>query len=127
MRILGVSKKWDKLQQPEWTTFRFARRDKDYFIGEQVQVVYKPRSKAREFLGIAEIKNKEPRAMGKHGDKTGCPHITNDEAIADGFPDTEVKHGYFFMWEFLFDYYGGKRLLNEPMNKLTIKWLPPRS
>jgi len=34
MRILGVSKKWDKLQRPEWTTFRFARKDKDWYEGE---------------------------------------------------------------------------------------------
>jgi len=30
MRILGFSKKWDKLKDPEFTTFRFERKDKDW-------------------------------------------------------------------------------------------------
>lgn len=124
MRIISFSKKWGKLQQPEFTTFRFPRKDKDWYVGEVVQVFYKNRSKNREFLGVAKIKNKEPRAMGRLGDKTGCQHVTNEEAIAGGFPGTEVKRGYFHMWEFLWGYYGGERLLNEPMNKLTVKWLP---
>lgn len=123
MRIMGYSKKWDKLQHPEFTTFRFKRKDKDWGLNETVQVVYKPRSKEREILGIAQIIKKEPKAMALYGDKTGVTHITDEEAIADGFSDTEVKHGYFYMWEFLWDYYGGERLLNEPMNKLTLKWI----
>ena len=123
MRIISFSRKWDKLKQAEFTTFRFTRKDKDWQVGEQVQVYYKNRSVNRERLGEALIISKEPRAMGMFGDKTGCQHITNDEAVADGFPDVEVKHGYFFMWEFLWDYYGAERLLNEPMNKLTLKWM----
>jgi hypothetical protein len=123
MRILGFSKKWDKLKRTEFTTFRYPRKDRDWEINEIVQAVYKPRSKNREILGMAQIIKKELRAMALQGDKTGMPHITNEEAIADGFPDTEVQHGYFSMWEFLWDYYGGERLISEPMNKLTLKWL----
>lgn len=125
MRILGFNKKWDKLKQPEFTTFRFPRKDRDWAIGEQVQIVFHPRGKDHKNLGIAEIILKEPRAIGILGDKTNCQHITNEEAIADGFPDTEIKHGYFSMWEFLFGAYGGERLLNEPMNKLTLRWINP--
>jgi len=127
MRILGFTKKWDKLKQAEFTTFRFPRKDKDWEVGEQVQIVYKPRSKEREMLGIAKIINKEARCMAWDGSKLTEPKITNEEAIADGFADGETKYiksqlGYFFMWEFLWDYYSGVRLLNEPMNKLTLKW-----
>jgi len=121
MRILGFSKKWDKLQQKVFTTFRFPRKDKDWFIGEVVQIVYKPRSKDREILGIAKIIGKDKRAMAKHGDTTGEQRVTNEEAIADGFPDTTEKPAYFTMWEFMWDYYGGERLLHEPMNKLTLR------
>jgi len=128
MRILGVTQKWDKLQHPKWTTFRFPRRDKDWQVGEQVQVVFKPRSKQRESLGIAGIVVKESRAMAWLGDRTGERKVSNDEAIADGFKDKPDKYGnmkkaYFWMWEFLWDCYGGERLLKEPINKLTLKWV----
>lgn len=123
MRIISFSKKWDKLKQAEFTTFRFLRADKDWAIGETVQVFYKSRSPQREKLGIAKIMKKEFRAMALHGDKTGLPHVTNEEVATDGFSDTEFKRGYFYMWEFLFDNYGGERLLREPMNKLTLRWL----
>lgn len=122
MRILGFTKKWDKLKQPEFTTFRFPRRDKDWQVGESVQIVYKPRSKEREILGVAEIVSKEPRNMVKLLDIIGKEHnvptITEDEAKADGFED------YWGMWHWLFDAYrGGQRFIDEPMNKLTLKWL----
>lgn len=124
MRILGFSKKWPKLKQPEFTTFRFRRRDNDWAVGEIVQVVYKPRRKGGgEPLGIAEIIRKEQRAMAWHGDQTGLPKIHNEEAIADGFVGEGSKIAYFVMWEFLWDYYGGERLMLEPMNKLTLRWV----
>ncbi len=127
MRILGFQKHWDKLGQPRFTTFRFSRRDKDWEIGETVQIVIKPRSKNREYLSVAEIINKEPRCMARCGSKLVEPKVTNAEANDDGFPDGfdsfgNTKSGYFFMWEWLFDTYGGRRLLDEPMNKLTLKW-----
>jgi hypothetical protein len=123
MKPMGFSKKWDKLNQREFTTFRFPRKDRDWQVGEVVQIVYKPRSKEREILGIAEIISKEPRAMAWHGDKTREIKVTNEEAIADGFTGDIVKSAYFNMWEFLWEYYGGERLLSEPMNKLTLKWM----
>lgn len=122
MRIMGFSRKWDKLTNPEFSTFRFTRKDKDWKMGECVKVVLNPRKKGGgEYLGIAQIIEKVPRAMAWHGDKTGITPVTNEEANADGFPDNE-KRGYFKMWEFLFDNYGGERLLSESMNKLTLFW-----
>lgn len=54
MRILGFSKHWAKLDNPEFTTFRFPRKDKDWQIGETVKIVIKPRSKGGgELLGLA--------------------------------------------------------------------------
>ena len=126
MRIISFSKKWDKLKQVEFTTFRFPRKDRDWQVGEFVSVYYKSRTPKRESLEIAEIISKEQRAMAWNGDKTGLTKISNEEAIADGFPDSLKQRGYFSMWEFLWDYYGGERLLNEPMNKLTLKWLIAR-
>ncbi|GAI15166.1 unnamed protein product [marine sediment metagenome] len=124
MRILGFSKKWDKLQQDRFTTFRFARKDKDWSVGELVQIVYKPRSKGGgEKLGIAEILSKEKRAMAWEGDKTGMAVVYDIEAVLDGFQRRGDKLAYFFMWEFLWDCYGGERLMNEPMNKLTLRWV----
>ena len=115
MRILGFCWKWDKLKEPEFTTFRFARKDKDWQEGETVQIVFKPRSKNREVLGIAQILAKESKGMSR-GTPSVFPEISNEEAKHDGFVD------YFQMWEWLFDTYGGRRLIDESMNKLTLQW-----
>jgi len=114
MRILGVTEKWDKLKQPQWTTFRFARKDKDWQVGEVVQVVYKPRRKGGgEKLGVAKIINKAARRMV-------TPPLESDtlywEAKADGFAS------YNLMWEWLWSRYRN-RLFTEPMNKLTLQWV----
>ena len=63
MRILGFSRKWDKLKNDTFTTFRFERRDADWTVGEVVQVVYKPRTKGREILGVATIIGKDIRLI----------------------------------------------------------------
>jgi hypothetical protein len=124
MRILGFAKDWDKFNQDMFTTFRFEHRGKPYFVGEPLQIKIKPRSKGGGiFKGIAELVAKERRAMAWHHDNTGEVKVTNEEAIADGFVGDIVKPAYFHMWEFLWDYYGGERLLDEPMNKMTLKWL----
>ena len=85
MRVMGFTKKWDKLKDLEFNTFRMKRKDKDWTIGERVQIVYHPRSKDREILGEAEIINIEPRSFYPY---TSC-QITNAEARADGFKDVE--------------------------------------
>ena len=121
MRIIGFQKKWQKLSNHEFTTFRFTRRDKrDWQVGELVQVVYKPRRKGGgEVLGIAKIINKEKRELDKeYFDFTedGVSLITDDEAIEDGFLDVSD------MVKWLEKIYG--RLDWMPrMNKLTLKWI----
>ena len=122
MRVLGFSQRWPKLEHKEFTTFRFARKDKDWYVGETVQIVLHPRSKTREILGMADIVGKEARRIPWHGRcDFEAPLITNEEANADGFPDTTGRAGYFLMWEFLFKAYGPARLFQEPMNKLTLR------
>ena len=79
MRILSFSQKWDKLKQSVFTTFRYPRADKDWFVGEHVQVYHKNRSPNREKLGIAEIVN----ITSRHLDT-----LTHDEAVRDGFKST---------------------------------------
>ena len=128
MRILGFSKKWKKLNQDEFTTFRLTRKDKDWQICELVQIVYKPRSKERENLGFAEIINKEQRSAVKLDPLDGIPIISDDEALADGFESKVNRYGlfispYFVMWEWLFDTHDIRRLIKEPINKLTLKWI----
>lgn len=128
MRVLGFSQKWPKLQQGVFTTFRFSRKDRDWEVGEAVEIIYKPRSKNREVLGIAEIVAKELRRMSWVDSKLAQRKVINEEANEDGFPDGKDqygnrKSGYYYMWEWLFDTYGGRRLLDEPMNKLTLTWV----
>uniref|UniRef100_A0A6M3LCY4 ASCH domain-containing protein n=1 Tax=viral metagenome TaxID=1070528 RepID=A0A6M3LCY4_9ZZZZ len=108
MRILGFSKKWAKLNNDEFTTFRYRRKDaglgRDWHNGETLKIVYHPRHE-HEFLGIAQVIRKEPKQ---------CQMITDEEAIADGFQDVGE------MMDFL----------NPPtpagmqiINKLTLMWL----
>jgi len=113
MRILGVSKKWDKLKEDTFTTFRFARKDKDWYEGEFVQVFYKPRSKEREFLGIAKIVKKESRWFGA---RIGHPdYISNTEARIDGFED-------FTQMQIWFAEQYSIRIHTESINRLTLEW-----
>ena len=114
MRIISFTKKWDKLRELRFTTFRFPRKDKDWYVGEIVQVYFKSRSPERERLGIAAIISKELRFDGKPE-----TDVTRAEAIADGFcsiRDMEnwmIKiHGWVKAW--------------DPMNKLTLRWLPEK-
>ena len=115
MRIIGFSKKWDKLQQPEFTTFRFFRKDKDWYIGELVQVYYKSRSPKREKLGEAEIISKEMRKIATAFEQY---RPTEAEAQADGFDNLFQMNAYFR------DTYGS-RIFEEPINKLTLRSIAP--
>jgi hypothetical protein len=112
MRVLGFSKKWEKLQNLEFTTFRFPRKDKDWYIGEYVQIVYHPRSKDREFLFNAQIISKESRKL---------EDINNVEACLDGFKDAEDMNNW------IIKTYGNNDGICFPMNKLTLKRLWERN
>ena len=92
MRVLGFSKRWQKLSNQTFTTFRYPRADKDWEIGEHVQITVQPRRKGGgDKLGIAVIINKEKRELDRdfyeqaHGKCT--PLVTDEEARADGFVD----------------------------------------
>jgi len=130
MRILGFSKKWDKLRQPDFTTFRFPRRDKDWEVGEQVRVVYKPRTKEREVLGIAKIIGKERCWVGWattlihwiHSQKDILPGrggwgtVSHKEAVEDGFS------GVLEMIQWMSKTHKDRNN-QEIMNKLTLQWV----
>ena len=107
MRILSFSCKWQKLSQPEFTTFRFPRKDRDWAIGEVVQVYYKNRSPQREKLFEAKILNKLSKLIGMIGDW---------DAHEDGFANaTEMR-----FW--LNKTYGLQKTGSfERMNKLTLR------
>lgn len=113
MRILGFSRRWPKLSQSEFTTFRFARKDKDWAQHELVQVVIKPRSKDRHVLGFAKIIHKDRKLFA-------FPHdapleISDMEAMKDGFA------GYMDMRDWFKAQYGN-RIFQEYLNKLTLQW-----
>ena len=109
MRIMGFSKKWEKLSNPTFTTIRFVRKDKDWQVGELVQVVLSPRSKERDILGVAKIVNKESRDLFNVG-------LADYEIRADGFFNKEE------MGEWLDKTYG-KRWVEESMNLMRLKWV----
>ena len=109
MRILGFAKMWDKLKQLEFTTFRYPRRDRDWRLGESVQIVIKPRSKDREYLGYAEI----IAIWSDH-----MEDISDEEAQQDGFIDAKDMKAW------LRKTYGSddRWVFCVPMNKLTLRW-----
>lgn len=121
MRILAFDRKWNKLDNNTFSTFRFPRLDWDWQVGEHVQIVLHPRSKEREVLGIARIVGKELRELdpyftdGKVVTPIGVALVTDEEAIEDGFTGREdmvrrmqKKHGL--------DY-------SSLMNKLSLQWV----
>lgn len=114
MRILGVSQEWDKLQRARWTTFRFPRRDKDWEVNESAQIVVKPRTKTRKYLGIAEIISKEPRNFMKHAVAT-ILSVSEAEAQEDGF----INLADMILW---MHKQHGDRIFKESMNKLALEW-----
>lgn len=115
MRIMSFSKKWDKLSQPEFTTFRYPRGDKDWYVGEIVQVYFKSRSPQREKLGVAEIIGKEWRELDPWFAKTdGVKLVAGYEAIADGFAGRDD------MVAFMEKQYGLDYL--SLFNKITLRW-----
>ena len=109
MRILGFSQHWGKLSRDEFTTFRYPRADRDWYLGEAVKVVIQPRRKGGGcYLGTSEIISKESKLLEQ---------VTQQEAIADGFT------GWIDMFNWLRKSYDVERLQAEPMNKLTLRWL----
>ncbi len=122
MRILGFSEEWAKLKQHTFTTFRLPRKDRDWVVGETVQVVLRPRSKQHVTLGTAKIIAVEQRRLFSlkwaTSDKYNCPFVTDEEAIADGFVGEKDMYGW--MNEIHGD---DARFIFEPMNKLTLRWI----
>jgi len=113
---MSFTKKWDKLNnQPEFTTFRFQRKDKDWGIGEVVQVYYKSRSPQREKLFEAEIIDKALRKIATAHEQY---RPTEEEAIADGFNNLIEMNTYFGVTY-------GSRIFEEPINKLTLRRVSP--
>lgn len=105
MRIIGFEKHWPKLDEPIFTTFRFSRKDKDWYVGEEVQVVIRPRQRDRQPMFNATIISKEARQIAT---------ITDIEARTDGFSN------FAEMYNWLVGKYNrfGPRCT---MNKLTLQ------
>jgi len=116
-----------KLQEPEFTTFRLPRKDKDWREKEIVLIVYKPRGKNREVLGTAKIITKEPKYFFYIPHGLFKERIINDkDAKRDGFQSSHemylamIKmHGH--------EKIDGSFLVTGPydgrINKLTLRWM----
>lgn len=117
MRVLGFSKRWEKLERKEFTTFRYPRADsdkgRDWHVGENVQIVLHPRSKGREVLGTARIFRKEERNISQP--MIGYISVSDEEAEADGFEDT-TDMGFWIE-----NTYG--KTYKPIINKFTMRWI----
>ncbi len=121
MRILGFQKYWEKLDKPQFTTFRYPRGDRDWEEDEQVQVVIPARQKGGgQKLGIAKIVGKVARELDPiyyAMTRNECPPlVTDEEAREDGFYDLEDMNAW------LEDTYGKLDYIPR-MNKLNLKWI----
>ncbi len=110
MRIISFTKRREKLSQDVFTTFRFPRKDKDWWVGETVQVFFKSRSPQRERLGVARIIGKELKHIGDS-------NITENEAKEDGFESLDD------MRRWMERTYTIAKTFN-PINKLTLMRMP---
>jgi hypothetical protein len=105
---MGFTKKWDKLDRYEFTTFRVPRKDKDWQINEIVQIFLKPRSKDRKFLGTATIVQKNQIML---------PDITDTEGKLDGFAGKNEMIVWLINAHINFDF------ASKPINKFTLLWV----
>lgn len=137
MRILGFSKMWPKLNK-QWfalnpltfTTFRYPRRDKDWEVEEVVQVVYKPRSKEREPLGVARIIRKQEKDMSRdwtYYPRPNCPNtpdmISPSEAKEDGFDSMHGGGDVEKLLKWLRESSPERYFREKIVNKLTLYWI----
>ena len=114
MRSLGFSKHWAKLKEDIFSTFRYPRHDKDWEVGEEVQIVILPRrEEGGEKLGIAKITSKEVVELNAYFAEVGRL-VTDTEAIADGFSSRKD------MIQWMQKTYGLDYV--SRMNKLTLKY-----
>ena len=118
MRILGFqtidwedyTKKRRKLAGLSFTTFRLPRKDKQIFVGEILQVVVKPRTKGRLYLGEARVLSIEE----KHNQEYGDTGISDTEAQKDGLEDSWKLRHYLFH----------RRGATPPLAyKITLEWI----
>jgi hypothetical protein len=105
---MSFTKKWSKLQDPEFTTFRIPRKDRDWQVEEIVQLYFQPRSPKRKYLGKARIISKTATIIAS---------ITNAEAIKDGFLAGKEE-----MLQFMTKAHKGLKL-SDSINKLTLRRL----
>ena len=99
-------------------------------LEEVVKIVYKPRSKEREVLGVARIIRKETKDLNKqfhyyvggYSTPNTPDTITPDEAEDDGFTGMHGGGDTEKMRKFFIDTYGYSRC-KEPINKLTLYWI----
>lgn len=109
-REMGFSKLSPKLNQDQFTTFRFARKDKDWEVGEIVSIAYGPNSPSRPVIGRAQIISKKP---------TMLHDVSEAEAKEDGFKDLQAMIARMHEVH-------GDQVLSEPMNKLQVKYIGAR-
>ena len=137
MRILGFSKKGDKLaavnKDELFSTFRPPRKDRDWAVEEVVQIVYKPRTKEREILGVARIIRKQLKDPAKDFDyfygggygarvKNTPDIITPEEAKEDGFVGMHGGGDIEKMRKYFYETYGYPKY-QDPINRLVLYWI----
>ncbi|MFA5152108.1 MAG: hypothetical protein WC554_06100 [Clostridia bacterium] len=101
----------EKLTSLSFTTFRLPRLDKDWYVGEILEVVLQPIGKKKFPLGQAEVIFLEPKDHFQYGDKG----ISDEEALKDGFRDS---------WELRKKIFWTRRHGKKPQvaYKLTLEW-----
>ncbi len=126
MRILNFQKKWPKLNNSLlFTSFRYARRDKDWQVEEVVRVCYRTRFPDREELGVARIIRIDERDMSKRWSPYATHLRPNTE---DTIPPWEAAEDGFYGMHGSGNVEKMREFIRQPgrgdiVNKLTLYWI----
>jgi hypothetical protein len=107
--------KRNRLFNEEFTTYKRIRKDKDWEVGEIVNITLSPVAKPHTQLGLAKIIRIDKKSTN-HYIYTDTTSLSSEELAYDGFEP-------FSDWKFMHSYFGYKSYEVKIFNKITLQWI----
>ena len=107
--------KRNRLFNEQFVTYKRIRKDKDWQVGEIVNVTLSPVAKAHTQLGFAKIIGIDKKSYN-HFIYPETTSLSCDELTYEGF-------GQFDEWEFKRSYFGDDYHDVKTFNKITLQWI----
>jgi len=104
-----------RLFNEQFVTYKRIRKDKDWQVGEIVNVTLSPVAKPHTQLGFAKIININKKSSNRfiYPETT---ELSCDELLYEGF-------GQFDEWKFKQSYFGNDYHIVKIFNKITLQWI----